>query len=456
MFGFSRSKSVRIDRAEIEELHEGFKSVNQALQDALNMKILYSPGANATSHDARGSAIAASRYAYRNSPLGYLPVALTTWFALGVGGLGIVDVLSKDEDTSGNRKSLDAQTRFLREYWNEPINQAIFTGYTAQEQLACKLQTDGDLFVLTNSNTAQTRFSSRVVDVSEILQIVTNPDDPAVETYYKRSFTPSASGFGNTGVGAVKGYHPSVWVILDEYRPKEQPNEAELLAGSIYHLTFGSDPTDHWGWPALARAVDWIEFHKGMAGDLRTLIRALSTFITDTTVKPGRKADILGIASMADKLIGQLARRPTIGAEKLHGPQVETKPIDVKTGAASMTSEGMKDMVLMVSAATGIPYHYMGDPSTGNLATAKSMELPIIKKVRAFQSNLRTLYEGVLNFILQSKWGEQAGRVVTKYPPILERDMTEFMGGLQTAYQNGWVDDDRASELAKETLETRV
>jgi len=458
MFGIKR-KTMRVNAAEWARIQEGYKSVTQAMQDVLGMKVMAGAGSSAVLDISRQAAVQASRQAFKFSPLGYLPVALTTWFALGVSGLTIERVEPSDEAASERGSALDnieAQLKFLKAYWKDPINQAVFTGYTAQEQIAIKLQKDGDIFAVTNPNQAKTRFSTRIIDVDEIEQIVLNPNDPAVETFYKRAFV-KAGGFGSMGgQGVTRGYHPSVWVISDEYKPKEWPNKADLLSGYIYHLTYGSDPTEHWGWPALARAAEWIEFHKGMAGDLRTLIRALSTFIQDVTVKSGRKADVLRVHGLADKLIGQLARRPTVGAQMIHGPQIETKPVDVKTGAAQMTSQGLKDMVLMVSAATGIPLHYFGDVSTGNLATARSMELPIIKKVRAFQSNMRTLYEGVLNFILQLKYEGNAGTVVTKYPPILERDMAEFMTSLTLAGDRGWVEDERAAELAIETLETRV
>jgi hypothetical protein len=455
MFGL---KFVR--KSEWQNLVESYKGAEEALQDVLGMKILMSSQQSGTRGSEAKNMVEHSRLLFKYSPLGWLPIQLTTWFALGTDGIKPTAVKEPKHRPHGIGPTVEEQRDFLEEFWEDPINQKAFADYTAQEQLANKLQIDGDLFMLINCDDAKNRFRAMPLDLLEIGDIISDPTDPIVELFYKRAYQKIEYSF-TAGAAMPKGqkvgYHRSTesltWQPSDDF---PGPDDKSLLAGWIYHITFGSDPTEHWGWPALTRAADWIEHHKGMAGDLRTLVRALATIMADVTIKPGRKSDVQRVHNLADKLVDRLARRPTIGSEYLHGPQIERKPVDVKTGAADMTSKALKDMVLMVCAATGIPYQYTGDPSTGNLATAKTMELPLIRKTRSFQAIMCGLYEGIMNFILRNKYGDWAGRVETSFPDILERDILEFLQALDIAMNRLFVDEKWAREQAKHALETRV
>lgn len=94
--------------------------------------------------------------------------------------------------------------------------------------------------------------------------------------------------------------------------------------------------------------------------------------------------------------------------------------------------------------------------NTGNLATARSMELPIIKKVRSFQAVIKGLYEAVLNFVLRAKFGPYASTVKLSFPPMLERNVAEYITAIVQAYQSGLLEPDNAMQMVENILETRV
>jgi hypothetical protein len=77
---------------------------------------------------------------------------------------------------------------------------------------------------------------------------------------------------------------------------------------------------------------------------------------------------------------------------------------------------------LMVSAGTGIMLHYFGDPSTGNLATSTSMELPMRKAFGAYRQLWIEFYEDLFSLVL-ARHGLADEKVDIDLPPILDADI---------------------------------
>jgi len=462
---------------------ESFTSLRSQIEAALSSNIISIGGAaSMNGYDAimgsdRIALIEQSRYHFSKSALGFLPIALTTWFALGMGGMSIdkvvptIDHSKRGDDLVPELKvRMVEQEDFLHAFWEQRITEQIFSSFTAQEQIANKLQVDGDLFItiIKNSPMLPKDFGVRLIDTMNIEAIIRDPTDDAVELYYKRRYTEPSYQFEGTGQGisTIKktGYHASTeyqeWADTSKHQKSDYANRASL-DGDVYHVTFGTDPLLHWGTPTLVRAIPWIEGHTEIAGDMRTLIRALSTFVRDIKATPGTKSQLVALQSMTDSLVSTLAtgglkHRPVVGSDIIHGENVTVQPYDVKTGAADITSKGLRDMVLMVAAGTGIPEHMFGNPSTANLATARSLELPVLKKVRAFQAILKGVYSGVLNYILMQRFREKAGRVEIKLPPILERNVGEYITAITSAYMSDLLERDPASQMATDILETRI
>ena len=118
----------------------------------------------------------------------------------------------------------------------------------------------------------------------------------------------------------------------------------------------------------------------------------------------------------------------------------------IKTSGATTKAEDGDKLVHMVSAATGIFFHYLtGDPSTGNLATAKSMERPMELMFKDRQQLWIDVYTNILNYVidqnisasqglLKGALDEKTGNLLLtnkeerliniSFPDILEKDTT--------------------------------
>ena len=142
--------------------------------------------------------------------------------------------------------------------------------------------------------------------------------------------------------------------------------------------------------------------------------------------------------------------------------------MDIKAGGTDINIKGMREMKLMVCAASGLFEHYYGDPSTGNLATAKTMELPMVKKFVNIQSLWSEIYITIFKYIIGLKISigllsgseeedTKSGRIIYKYsgddaidtdfPPILETDLQPLSSALSTAKDKGMITDELAAEI---------
>ena len=118
-----------------------------------------------------------------------------------------------------------------------------------------------------------------------------------------------------------------------------------------------------------------------------------------------------------------------------------------KSGATVAVDDGRRAL-LMVCAATGIYEHYFGDPSTGNLATAKAMEQPMLLMFQERQELWKDVFTTIIDYVLDrvslAPGGVIGGTITTNdygevkvdngeldrsfevsFPPILQEDINE-------------------------------
>ncbi len=95
----------------------------------------------------------------------------------------------------------------------------------------------------------------------------------------------------------------------------------------------------------------------------------------------------------------------------------------------------------MVCAAMGLPETFFGDVSTGNLATAKSLDRPTELKFRDRQELWKSILITILEYAiarnqraangrLRLAGAEQKPQIRVTFPPILEHDIREQIGAI--------------------------
>jgi len=156
-----------------------------------------------------------------------------------------------------------------------------------------------------------------------------------------------------------------------------------------------------------------------------------------------RIAIMLALARFAlkTKVTGGQAAADAIKA-KTHGQDIpaashlvenlgaETTVMKQETGASAAYQDG-RMIKHMIFAAVGIPEQYYGDISTGNLATAKTVELPMMKMFKSYQKVWGDTYQDINEVILEhNKIPPDKWYVDIEFPPIAPADVAQIAQSL--------------------------
>lgn len=391
-------------------------------------------------------------YYYRNPLAGHW-VHLTTAFVFGE-GVGVPK--AKDEKIQ----------EVVKAFWENKDNQLSMTGFQAQQLLCNKLQYEGNLFfVLFSDDKGDVRV--RILNTEEVEDIIKDTEDRMRANFYKICYKEQKYNFAgdNYNVSLQKYmYYPdwSNFNIEDFGVPPEKLSEAV-----IFHVKINCDINDKFGVPELYRGIDWIKAHKDMASDLATLVKSLSTLAWKKKVK-GTPAQVATLKAAMNAKTDMSNKGVSAGSTQYENEGVDTSPINTPMGGAVIGEKGLKQMQLMVCAASGLFYHYFGDPETGNLATTTSMELPMIKKFSIYQALWQSIYRDILDYQIfrkievgllsgKTEYDEKTRRMIVTpegdsfididFPPIIDKDPKVLAEALDIGKRNNLISDESAARL---------
>lgn len=396
------------------------------------------------------------RIMYVNNPLCKHWVHLTTSFVFGR-GLTVPTSAAKDEDIND----------ILENFWDDPDNKKTISSVGPQRMISNKMQYEGNLFfMLFDDDEGNVRV--RLLNTVEVVDIITDNEDRNKYLFYKVSLTNRSYDYG---ADAYDNQKTQFWYIpdIDNEDPKSYGVPQGKLKDDcrIFHVRINCDINDKFGIPDLYAGLDWVKAHKDMAGDVATLVKALSQFAWKKKVKGG--------AAQVNNILGQMKARTNLsnistmaGKTQIENEGIDLESIDIKTGGVDIGEKGLKAMQMMVCSASGIFYHYYGDPSTGNLATATSMELPMVKKFQDYQMLWTYIYNVIFMYLFRKKievgllegsveFDAKTGymyintpkdlTVDLDFPPIIEQDILKLGQALEIAKAQGLVSDELASRL---------
>ena len=298
-------------------------------------------------------------------PLGKQAIRLWTDYTFGPG----MNWQAEDEKT---KKALEG-------FWNAKANQRIL-GAAGQRKSSNKLLIDGMVYfaIFLGANGTAT---IRRIDPLEIAEIITDPDDKENEKFYRRKWTDRQGKAHETiyrSTTNIKGE-----ATLDALGASIKHNDDAL----IYRLEYND------GYPLLLPALDWIKQYRRFLASRIAIMLALARFAWKTKVTGGQAA-VDAIKAKTD------AKAIAAGSQLLENLGSETTPIKTETGASAAYQDG-RMIKLQIMAAVGIPEQYFGDISIGNLATAKTVELPMMKMFQSYQKVWSDTYQDIDEVILE-------------------------------------------------------
>jgi hypothetical protein len=240
-----------------------------------------------------------------------------------------------------------------------------------------ELQLLANLFFVFFVNESTGHVRIRTVDPDEITNIVTNPEDRKEPWYYLREWQ-QVKELGSETTEVHKLYYP-------DYRYNPQKGYPSAIDGvkvakeQVYHVKVNCLSDMKFGVSEVYAGIDWAKAYKEFLEDWATIVKALSRFAWKVTSSVGQTGIDLAKSKLNSTVTSanptERTMPPAAGSMWMSNDALKMEPI-TKSGATTSVEDGRR-LLLMVSAATGIFEHYFGDPSTGNLATAKSMERPM-------------------------------------------------------------------------------
>ncbi len=296
----------------------------------------------------------------------------------------------------------DAANETLNEFFER--NKMVL-GQHALVGLERAKDTDGNIFFVFFSDKADKgQTNVRTIDATEICDIVCDPDDADTPWYYRRQWDQRGfdSATGATVVEAKNAWYPAL-----NYEPADKPpmiNKIPVMWDQpVMHRKCGAVAKWHFGCPRLYPMLDWARESRRFLEACASVRQSLSQFAFRLTTKGGQQA-LAGAKQQLSTTVGPTAaiwdqNPPAVaGATFASGPGTSMEAFKV-TGAG-FSPDDVRQYKLMCCMVKGVPETFLGDVSTGNLATAQSLDRPtetvFLEAQEAWIEDLTTIARYVL------------------------------------------------------------
>jgi len=351
------------------------------------------------------SIVTRSRQCYYYYPLAKQGIRIWVNYTFGT---GLEWSITEDGEES------KASDEILR-MWSSPSNACVFSTegqYTSDRKLLVVGEAFFALFIGTEVNV-------RLIDPLEITEIITDPDDAENVRIFKRLWTTST---GNS----KEAYYPSIYNVkkegaLDSAGIKRTPDKN---APYIYHVKL--DALYDRGVPLLTPILDWLKLYRRFMASRVAIMLALARFAWKVRVKGGATA----VATEKGKFNDVMYQA---GSTRIENEGADLQPIKTDTSSSQAAEDG-RQLKLLIAAGLGIPEQYFGDISTGNLATAKTVELPMLKQFQTHQQLWADAYRTLFEFILERrKFDTSKLQIDIDFPAIAPEDSVAAVAAINQA-----------------------
>jgi len=264
------------------------------------------------------------------------------------------------------------------------------------------LQTDANLFLAFFTN-ASGDVRVRSIPFDEIDDILCNPEDRKEPWFYLRKKGMVVNTLGQVTQEGKDVLYPD-WQYHPQNKPATYEDKPVEWNTPVYHVKTNALGDHRFGVSEIYAAHDWARAYNEFLSNWATIVRALARFAWKVVTKGGadkRARMKTALDSGIESGATITNPPPSTGSIWLESEGTNLQPI--KTSGATTSAADGRRLLLMVCAATGIFEHYLGDPSTGNLATAKSMERPMELMFLLRQMLWKEIHENILSFAIEAK-----------------------------------------------------
>lgn len=301
----------------------------------------------------------------------------------------------------------------VQAFMDDPENAETFTSVQAGARRERAFNTDGNTFLALPTDPRSGRVRVRSIPMSQIVDIITDPEDAATPWLYQRTYTAkkvtqNALGTTSTVTETRTVFYPDV-----NFRPATRARTIDGHAVEwdkpVVHSSVNSTDESRWGVPDVLAALPWASGYKDFLEDWAKLHKALATVAFRATAKTRRGAAQVRerFASVPEGQVGGVAVTP-------EGQTFEA----VSKSGATIDAGSSKPLAGMVAAALDVPLTMLlSDPGvTGARATAETLDRPLEeerKMRRAVHTDLiRTVLGHVIREAVRAPGGALRGTIL--------------------------------------------
>ena len=252
-------------------------------------------------------------------------------------------------------------------------------GHVGLMRLERAKDTDGNLFFCLFPDAAATgAVKVRMIEPIEIADIRCDPQDADTEWFYQRVWVETLiSAQSTTATQERRAWYPALG-LQRAGQPDSIAGEPIMWDSPIYHRKSGSVGKWRYGCPRIYPMLDWAKESRKYLESCASLRQSLAQIALKITTKGGQQA-LQGLKQQFQTTVGPAANiwdqnPPTNAAVFGSGPGTEIEAF--KTQGSGLDPEGVRQYKLMCCMVKGVPETFIGDVSTGNLATATSLDRP--------------------------------------------------------------------------------
>jgi len=321
----------------------------------------------------------------------------------------------------------DKVQEVIDEAWDDPDNKATLTTFPAQTALCTDLVLQSNLFILFFEGD-DGKVKLGILDHDSVEDVVRDSNNRLRVLYYvaRRREYGWDYVMDRPDIKAQMAqqdprkprvmYYQALAATDPETGELDSQDDAcppeKLGEGLVYHIAINRGSEQIFGIPAMRRIVKWMAALNDFMAARVDLTQAAAAFIMRRTVQgsPQQVAAIaakaisrrsgLAATSVDDPTMGTVQAGPRPGSILNENQGVKTEPFAVSTQAAQAAQDAQM-IRSQISSATW-PQHYLGDQSNANLATATALELPVVKKVEAYQELFEGLFRTFIDRAIQN------------------------------------------------------
>jgi hypothetical protein len=311
--------------------------------------------------------------------------------------------------------------KWLDAFWHDPINCMDLRLPTYARELGLF----GELCLPAYVNEVNGHVRLGYLDASLIADVMVDPGNPAQ----------------TIGVRTVKDAEGKV----REFRAIVRGDDAELfaeaarqlrasyLSGDAFYFAVNKFAAGRRGRSDLIAQMDWLDGYDEFMFDSMERAADMDAFMWDVELEGASEADV---EAKAAKIV-----RPGRNSVRVHNSQEKWTAVapDIK---AADRAEGARMFRNHALGGATIPEHWFGGGGDVNRGAASEMGEPFFKLATARQTHLRHMLQELGSYVLMQRarmagqvpdWGDEAWKVVAKFPEMVTKDVTKLAAALQSA-----------------------